>query len=72
MSLSRLNLLTAMISLLASFVWLASGHVADGLFWLACSVVWLALAVARLRSPGDEPRPLARLLRRVSRMLLWG
>ncbi len=71
MNLSLLNLLTAVISLLASLVWFALGQTVTGLIWFACSLVWLALTVARLRTPADEPHPMARLLRRLSRMLTW-
>jgi hypothetical protein len=71
MKLSRLNLLTAVISLVASLVWFATGQNATGLIWLVCSFVWLALAIARLRRSMDEPFPMAQLLRRLSRMLLW-
>jgi len=71
MELSRLNLVTAVISLVACLVWLATGQNATGFIWLACSLVWLALAIDRLRSTVEEPHPIARLMRRLSRMLLW-
>lgn len=71
MKLSRLNLLTALVSLCASAVWFAYGENATGLIWLVCSLVWLVLAIAHLRSSTDEPNPVRRLARRLSRMLLW-
>lgn len=71
MRLSRLNLLTATASLAASLLWIGIGQNATGFIWLACSLVWLALAVGRLRHPVEEPHPIARLMRRLSRMLLW-
>ncbi len=71
MKLSRLNLLTAVISLLASLVWFAIGQIAAGFIWFVCSLVWLALAISRLRHSIEEPNPTARLVRRLSRMLLW-
>jgi hypothetical protein len=71
MKLSQLNLMTAVASLVASLVWFATGQNATGLIWLACSLVWLALAIGRLRHPVEEPHPIARLMRRLSRMLLW-
>jgi hypothetical protein len=45
----RLNLLAAVISLIASLVWFVMGQNATGLLWLACSLIWLALAIARFR-----------------------
>ncbi len=71
MKLSHLNFLTAIISLFASLVWLATGQNATGFIWLACSLVWLALAIGRLRTSIEEPHPIKRLMRRLSRMLLW-
>ncbi|MGA2040769.1 MAG: hypothetical protein ABSH42_15930 [Bryobacteraceae bacterium] len=71
MKLSRLNLSTASVSLAASLVWFAMGQNAAGLVWLACSLVWLALAIGGLRHPVEGPHPTARLMRRLSRMLLW-
>ncbi|MFY9728024.1 MAG: hypothetical protein WAJ87_21195, partial [Bryobacteraceae bacterium] len=71
MNLNRLNLLTAIISLVASLVWFAIGQNAAGLIWLACSLVWLALAIGRVRRSVEEPHPMSRLIRRLSRMLLW-
>ena len=67
----RLNLLAAVISLIASLVWFVMGQNATGLFWLACSLIWLALAIARLRRSIDEAHPIARLVRRLSHMLVW-
>ncbi len=71
MKLACLNLLTAHVSFAASVIWFAIGQSLDGLIWLACSVVWLALALASLRSPIDEPHPVRRFCRRLSRMFLW-
>lgn len=72
MKLNRLNLLTALISFLASGLWFSLGQVVTGLVWLVCSLVWLVLAIVRLRSPVVEPAPASRLVRRLSRLLLWG
>jgi hypothetical protein len=71
MRVNYLNALTALISLLASGVWFAIGQSFAGLIWLVCSLVWLALAIAYLRSSAEEPNPVRRLARRLSRMLLW-
>lgn len=71
MSLSRLNLVTAFVAFLASFVWFATGQNATGAVWLASSLVWLALAVTRLRSSNVEPHPASRLAHRLSRLLIW-
>jgi len=71
MKLSRLNLLTAIVSLAASLIWIGTGQNATGLIWLGCSLVWIALAIGRLRHSVEEPHPMARLMRRLSRMLLW-
>jgi hypothetical protein len=72
MKLNRLNLWTALVSLVASGVWFVAGQVATGFVWLVCSLVWLILAIVRLRSTVIEPDPVSRLARRLSRMLLWG
>jgi hypothetical protein len=71
MKVNRLNLLTALVSFAASGVWLATGQSATGLVWLICSVAWLTLAIAGFRASTDEPHPLRRLARRLSRMLIW-
>lgn len=71
MKLNRLNSLTALTSFVASLVCLALGQNATGLIWLVFSVVWLALSPARFRSSIHEPNPASRLVRRLSRMLLW-
>lgn len=75
MKLSQLNLLTATASLAASLVWFAIGQNVTGLIWgliwLACSLVWLALAIGRSRHSDEQPHPTTRLMRRLSRMLLW-
>jgi hypothetical protein len=71
MKLSRLNLMTAVIALVVSLVWFAIGQNATGLIWLGCSLAWVALAIGRLRRPVEAPHPMARLMRRLSRMLLW-
>jgi hypothetical protein len=71
MKLNRLNFITALVAFLASGVWFATGQNVTGLIWLACSLVWLALAIARLRSSAVEPHPASRVARRLSRLLLW-
>lgn len=71
MKLHRLNVLTAVASLGASCVWLVIGQNVTGLIWLVCSLVWLALGVAQMRSPASEPHPMRRFARRLSRLLLW-
>jgi hypothetical protein len=71
MKLRELNALTALLSLGGSLVWFAIGQSASGLIWLACSLVWSALAAAHLRSSTTEPNPLRRVGRRLSRLLLW-
>ena len=71
MKLSRLSLITAVIALVVSLVWFAIGRYATGLIWFACGLVWLALAIGRLRRSVEAPHPVARLMRRLSRMLLW-
>ena len=71
MKLSRLNLLTAIVSVCASGVFLYIGESLVALIWLAASVVWFLLAVAPHRSAPIEINTGTRLLRRLSRMLLW-
>jgi len=70
--LGRLNLSTAIISLMGSVVWFVIGANVTGLFWLVCSLAWLALAIVGLLRSANEPHPTARLMRRLSRMLIWG
>jgi hypothetical protein len=71
MKLGRLNCLTALIAFLASALWFATGQNVTGLIWLACSLVWLVLAVARMRSSKIEFDHTGRLFRRLHRLLLW-
>ena len=71
MKLRRLNLLTAIVSVCASGVFLYIGESLNALLWLAASVVWFMLAVAPHRSSPIEINTGTRLLRRLSRMLLW-
>jgi hypothetical protein len=71
MKLSRLNLLTAGISLVASLVWVAIGQNAAGFIWFVCSLVWLGLTAGHLRSATEESYPMARLMRRLWRMAIW-
>ncbi len=71
MKLSRLNLVTAVVALLASGVWFALGQNLTAVIWLACSVVWLSAAIVRFRSASVEPHPVSRVVRRLSRLLLW-
>ncbi len=71
MKLNRLNLVTALVSLAAALVWILIGQTAAGMIWLVCSLVWVVLALAGLRSSEYEPSPARRLARRLSRMLLW-
>ncbi len=71
MKLSWLNFVTAVISLVASLVWFAIGQNVTGLIWLACSLVWLVLAIGKVRRPVVEPHPMPRLMSRLSRILLW-
>ena len=71
MRLSYLNLLTAAAAFAGSFVWFATGQIPTGVVWLAGSLIWLIVAVYRLRASTDEPRPGLRFTRRLSRLLLW-
>jgi hypothetical protein len=68
---SQLNLCTALLSLLGSLAWFAAGQVVTGLIWFACSLVWVTLALFRLRSSITEPHPGARVAHRLSRLLFW-
>ena len=71
MKLNRLNLLTALVAFLSSGAWFATGQNVTGVVWLACSLAWLAVAIARFRSPIVEPHPASRLAHRLSRLLMW-
>jgi|GEM_PF-2342081 len=72
MKLNRLNLWTALVSFVASGIWFFTGQVATGCIWLIFSLIWLILAVIRLRSTVIERNPVSRLAHRLSRMLIWG
>jgi hypothetical protein len=71
MTLNRLNVLCALISFVASCIWLAMGQVPSGLIWLACSLGWLTLGIIRRGSSIHEPHPMRRIANRLSRLLLW-
>ncbi len=71
MKLSRLNLLSALVSFVLSCVWLAMGQSVSGIIWLVCSLVWLALSLAPGESSATEDHPTTRLARRLSRLLMW-
>jgi hypothetical protein len=72
MKLGHLNLLTALLSLVGSLIYLATGDAAVGVAWLAISLVWLAAGFYMLsRSDETEEFPLRRLARRVSRLLMF-
>ena len=72
MTVSRLNLLTALLSLIGALVALFLGNALVGLLWLAITLVWLLLAVRAAGKRDYEHQPFSRLARRLSRLLLWG
>lgn len=71
MKLHRLNLLSALISVAASCLWLALGQGLSGLIWLVCSLVWFGMAFAYRHSPTAESAPARRLVRRFTRLMIW-
>ncbi len=71
MRLTFLNLVSAIGSLVGALVLMMLGQVVSGLIWIAASIVWLSLAVAVLRDPSAEPNPVRRMLRRLSRLLMF-
>lgn len=67
-----LSALTAIVSLLGGVVWLALGSTVSGLLWVGISIGWLVASIAQLRTPDKtEPFPISRLLRRISRLILF-
>jgi O-antigen/teichoic acid export membrane protein len=72
MRLSQLNLTAALASLTGAVVLLIFGEVAGGLIWLGASLVWLVLSIFTWRRREREPFALRHLLRRLSRLLLYG
>lgn len=72
MTVSRLNLLTALLSLIGALIALFAGNGFAGLVWLAITLVWLLLAVRAAWKRDYEDEPFSRLTRRLFRMLLWG
>jgi hypothetical protein len=71
MKLSRLNLLSALVSFTLGWILLAMGQSWSGIVWLICSLVWLCLSVAQRGASISEPNPARRLARRLSRLLIW-
>jgi len=72
MRLGYLNLLTALLSLVGSLIYLFTGNVVVGVVWLAVSLAWLAIGIYTLsRSSETEEFPLRRLVRRFSRLLMF-
>jgi hypothetical protein len=66
------SLVTAILSLLGALTWLAFGNSVSGLLWIAISIGWLLTAIVQLRRAGDiEPSQAPRLLRRLSRLVLF-
>ena len=72
MKLSRLNLLTALVSLAGALIFLWLGSAVVALLWLAITVVWLALALRAAGRSDVEDEPFRRLARRIYRLLLYG
>jgi hypothetical protein len=69
---SHLSLLTAIVSLMGAFAWLAFGNAFSGLLWVAISLGWLITGIIQLRkADAIEPSPASRLLRRFSRLILF-
>lgn len=72
MRLGHLNLLTAAVSLCGSVIWMLTGNVAVGLVWFGISIVWLTIGLWTIsRSSEVEGSPVQKLVRRVSRLLLF-
>jgi hypothetical protein len=72
MRLGYLNLLTALLSLVGSLIYLFTGNVVVGVVWLGISLAWLAIGIYTLsRSSETEEFPLRRLARRFSRLLMF-
>ena len=72
MTAAKVNLVAAFLALVGGILWIAMGHVVSGLIWLAVSVVWLAVGIAKSRQPGDqEAHPVQTLVRKFSRLFLW-
>ena len=68
---ARLNVLSALISMVGSFTFLVTSSVPRGLIWFTISIVWFVMAA---RSRGKSLRvesPSRRIARRLSRLLLF-
>jgi hypothetical protein len=72
MSHTRLNLIAAAVALTGSFILLTLGFGFEALVWAVASLVWLGYAIWRVRDNTREERPADRLLRRFSRLVMWG
>jgi hypothetical protein len=66
-----LNLLCALLSLIGSVLWLLLGDVISGLIWAGASLLWVVVAVFRVRDSSDVADAASRIGRRLSRLLLW-
>jgi hypothetical protein len=66
-----LNLLCALLSLIGSVLWLLLGDVISGLIWAGASLLWVVVAVFRVRDSSGVADAASRIGRRLSRLLLW-
>jgi hypothetical protein len=67
-----LNLVCALLSLLGSVLWLLLGDAISGLVWAGASLLWVVVAVIRVRDSNIVPDAARRIGRRLSHLLLWG
>lgn len=75
MKLARLNLLTSCVSLLGSIVILIFVHQAlSVLIWVGASIVWLLIGLYQMGRGNSQAEqfPGRRIMRRLSRLLLFG
>jgi hypothetical protein len=71
MTRAGLNLVSSVFSLLGAFILLAAVRTPSALIWFGASVVWLMLTFLGQRKSEKLQFPGHRMLRRVSRLLLF-
>ena len=72
MAVAQLNLVAAILALVGGIIWILVGDVVSGLIWVAISVLWLVVSIAKPHQSGDvESHPVRTLIRKFSRLFLW-
>jgi len=69
---SRLSLITAGILLAGALIWLTLGRTVSAFLWVAIGFGWLLTALVQSKKSSEVvPAPASRLVRRISRLILF-